>query len=186
MPHSACPPLLAQTAMPGMLMSVGVLLAALTVWYSLRKRIIANGVRGRETAAEKIQRVRQGHEAAVKDRQRIETLMTDAEELTRRLAATLDNKAERVERLLDRVEARLAELESHGEVTTRRVEAPVPAEPARAHAPEAFEPADPVATEVYRLADAGRTPLEIAKELGEHTGKVELILALRDEPAPAH
>jgi hypothetical protein len=39
---------------------------------------------------------------------------------------------------------------------------------------------DPVAEDVYRLADGGKSSVEIAKELGEHTGKVELILALRD------
>jgi len=32
---------------------------------------------------------------------------------------------------------------------------------------------------VYRLADAGNDPIEIARITGEHVGKVELILALR-------
>jgi hypothetical protein len=32
---------------------------------------------------------------------------------------------------------------------------------------------------IYRLADAGRTPVEIARELGTTTGEVELTLALR-------
>jgi hypothetical protein len=32
---------------------------------------------------------------------------------------------------------------------------------------------------VYDLADAGRSPVEIAGELHEHTGKIELILNLR-------
>lgn len=38
---------------------------------------------------------------------------------------------------------------------------------------------DPVADRVYELADSGRSPVEIAGALQEHTGKVELILALR-------
>ncbi len=39
---------------------------------------------------------------------------------------------------------------------------------------------DPVTVAVYEHADAGRTPIEIATELDEQVGKVELILALRD------
>jgi hypothetical protein len=38
---------------------------------------------------------------------------------------------------------------------------------------------DPLARAVFELADAGRTPVQIAGELNEHTGKVELILNLR-------
>ena len=39
---------------------------------------------------------------------------------------------------------------------------------------------DPITREVYELADAGHAPVEIARKLGQHTGKVELILALRE------
>lgn len=38
---------------------------------------------------------------------------------------------------------------------------------------------DPIAREIYRLSDSGLPPVEIAGRLGQHTGKVELILALR-------
>ena len=38
---------------------------------------------------------------------------------------------------------------------------------------------DPLTNEIYRLADDGLGVVEIAKQLGQHTGKVELILALR-------
>ncbi len=44
---------------------------------------------------------------------------------------------------------------------------------------------DPLAGRIVELAQAGRTAVEIAGELGEHTGKVELILALsRVGPRP--
>lgn len=43
--------------------------------------------------------------------------------------------------------------------------------------------ADPVADRVYELADSGRSAVEIAGALQEHTGKVELILALRRSAA---
>jgi len=38
---------------------------------------------------------------------------------------------------------------------------------------------DPMHQEIYRLADQGKSPPEIARELGRTTGEVELILNLR-------
>ncbi|MBX3385470.1 MAG: hypothetical protein KF768_02760 [Phycisphaeraceae bacterium] len=53
-------------------------------------------------------------------------------------------------------------------------DSPLPSAPERARpAPDALQ------REVCRLADEGMTPIDIAKRLGQHTGKVELILALR-------
>ncbi len=43
------------------------------------------------------------------------------------------------------------------------------------------ETIDPLAASVYELADRGCTPLEIARNLDEQVGKVELILALRGD-----
>jgi hypothetical protein len=40
--------------------------------------------------------------------------------------------------------------------------------------------AEALAQHIFRLADAGLTPAEIAQRLGQHTGKVELIIALRN------
>jgi hypothetical protein len=37
-----------------------------------------------------------------------------------------------------------------------------------------------LAQQIYRLSDAGLTPGEIAQRLGQHTGKIELIIALRN------
>ncbi len=173
------------SAFPGLLMAVGVLAVGLSIWWSLRKKLKRGFVQARESSSEKIERVRR--KATHGQRERIEAYMADAEELTRRLAAILDNKAERAEAMINTAEARLAELEGRmnaPEITTRRVEpASSPASsPASALAPDAirYEVADPVAVDIYRLADEGRTSIEIARELDEHTGKVELILALRE------
>lgn len=59
----------------------------------------------------------------------------------------------------------------HGMFGTSPAPVPVPTEEA--------SPLDPMTAEVYRLADAGQQPRDIAKRLGQHIGKVELILALR-------
>ena len=45
--------------------------------------------------------------------------------------------------------------------------------------PTAATSNDPLAASVYELADAGVDPIAIARQLNEHVGKVELILALR-------
>ena len=47
--------------------------------------------------------------------------------------------------------------------------------------PASAVPADPLTTTVYELADAGHGPVEIAQQLEEQVGKVELILALRGD-----
>ena len=39
---------------------------------------------------------------------------------------------------------------------------------------------DPLTQSVYELADTGYQPIQIAQELQEQVGKVELILSLRD------
>lgn len=57
-------------------------------------------------------------------------------------------------------------------------------EPEYALTPEIVVPAaplslDPLSASVYELADRGRSPVEIAQQLDEQVGKVELILALR-------
>ncbi len=44
---------------------------------------------------------------------------------------------------------------------------------------EAKPSLDPLTKQVYSLADAGRSPLNIARDLNEQVGKIELILALR-------
>ena len=181
------------SSLPGLLLALGVAAVGLSIWVSLRKKLKAGFRAARETSAEKIQRVRAEAQAHKSERDRVNELMVDAEELARRLAALLDSKAERVERLLDRAEQRLLELEAkerslgstptaEGEprIRTHRVAFAEPADSESAPDAIRYESDDPVAVEIYRLSDEGKSPVEIAKSLGEHTGKVELILALRE------
>jgi hypothetical protein len=114
----------------------------------------------------------------------------------RRLAAQLDDKAERLEQLLAEAEQRIASLDRLLEESEVMLSGAMPAEgprdaaagarygreaaSGRALAPSA-PPADPLTTTVYELADAGRNPVEIARQLDEQIGKVELILALRGD-----
>jgi hypothetical protein len=117
---------------------------------------------------------------------RLDRLMTDAEELTRRLAAVLDNRAAKIEILIEQADARLAALEAaeaHAALPVRPREArpaPGPGE-GSGHAQEspASLAMDPLHRKVYDLADQGLTPVDIARRIEKPTGQVELILALR-------
>lgn len=113
----------------------------------------------------------------------------DAEELARHLAAQIDAKAERLERLIRLADDRLAALEQaaaegmldapSGLADAREPKAGRVGRAIGGGAPSATLEADPVTRRVHELADEGRSPREIALTLGEHVGKVQLILALR-------
>lgn len=96
-----------------------------------------------------------------------------------RVADELDRRAERLEKLIAEADAKLARLErlSAGAVTPDPLAVLAETKPRAAAAP--MHDGDPLAGEVYRLADSGLPPVQIAQKLGQHTGKVELILALR-------
>lgn len=146
--------------------------------------------------------------AAEQAGQRLSELSHDVEELAQRLAIELDGRAARVEELLSKLDDRIERLErlspasaaiaGHGtrqgdlcvvlkqEAAREMLSGTSPAAPAMATtAPAAIaatvasNAADSLTAQVARLADKGLSPVEIAKQLGQHTGKVELILALR-------
>lgn len=107
------------------------------------------------------------------------TVARELEELCVRVADELDRRAERLEKLIAEADAKLARLErlTAGAVTHDPLAVLAETKP-RAAAPPLHD-GDPLAGEVYRLADSGLPPVQIAQKLGQHTGKVELILALR-------
>ena len=90
---------------------------------------------------------------------RIETKFAKLEGATR----AADDRIERLERLL-----RQAQGQATLDVT---VADQATAEPA--------DPADPRRQLIFQLADTGHTPVQIAEEVGQSTGEIELILALR-------
>ncbi len=128
----------------------------------------------------------------------VDTATSDLLDTAQRLAAQLDNKAERLEQLIAQADQRLERLadataESGGPspkpspLPRAAAPSPAPHPPKSRAAPEASPPPalpaslDPLTVAVYDLADTGRNPVEIAQQLDEQIGKVELILALRNE-----
>jgi len=115
--------------------------------------------------------------AAQRSQDRLDQLMCDAEELTRRLAAILDNKAARLEVLIGQADERMRSLEAA--TSARRPGSQQAPERERAVEPEPRDAVDPFHRKVYDLADQGLTPVDIARRIDRPTGQVELILALR-------
>ncbi len=118
-------------------------------------------------------------------REGVEAVSVDLLETAQRLGAQLDNKAQRLEQLMAQADLRLVALAKAARNPAAPGESASPAPGSRVPPPaaEPGEPArlDPLTGAVYELADTGRSPVEIAKELDEQVGKVELILALREE-----
>ena len=135
-------------------MAVGMAALAYTVMRMIRKN--RRTPRDARSGSEVISDLRT--EAQFRGREQLTTLMADATELTQRLCAQLDAKAERLEQLLAEADRRLADLD-------HRDAAP----------PEQAS----MSARVHALADRGLTAVQIAQETGQPTGQIELILALR-------
>ena len=121
----------------------------------------------------------QTHRASVAapDPEDLRALARDLEELADRLALRLDEKAERLERLLARADEQLSALEDSPSPTYSNLGS---ARTKRAPAPRLVtESGDPSTERIYALADSGVGAKDIAQQLDEPIGKVQLILALR-------
>jgi hypothetical protein len=175
-----------QNVLPPLLMVVGVVLLGFILVNSVRGRIAR---RQAETPSprERIERMK----AAAGGQEDIHAAGAELLKTAQRLAGQLDAKAERLEQLLAPAEQRIASLEA----LLRQVEA-LSAQPSSGAAliepevegpagtdeqPASAVPVDPLTAMIYELADAGRGPVQIAQQLDEQVGKVELILALRGD-----
>lgn len=149
----------------GMLLAAGMSALLVWTWVSLRRRVRRSAEA--PTATERLEQLR----TRKASRDSLDEVMVSAEELARRLAAHLDNKAARLEILIEEANSAAARLEAASAGAERAGQRGGSNEPAGP---------DPIVRNIYRLADEGRAPLEIARALDEQVGKVELVLALRD------
>jgi len=163
---------------PGLLSTAGVILITICVISMLRRRLRA----GRRRTPPRVAGTRPGSShaearARIESRRAIDTSLAEAEELVRRFAAHLDTKSARLEKLLRDADERLASLSAlsnAGGAPSRST--------ARSAATASMDrSADPTSLNIFRLADEGLPPIEIAQRLSEGVGKVELILALRED-----
>lgn len=149
------------------MMVVGLTALMWTLRRQLKRRAAARHA-GEASPAERLEAIRR----EVQQRQAVDGESAQSLEFAQRLAAQLDGKAARLERLIADADDRLRRLE-------RATAAAERAAPKTNGHVAAAAGDDPMLRKVYTLADEGLPPVEIARRLGQHTGKVELILALR-------
>ncbi len=168
------------------LAAIGITLVTLSLVMGIRKKRRKMG--GRVTARENLER----YKAKSEVRDDLQRVMVEVEEMAKRVAAQLDAKTIAVEKLLREADARIERLHAAAErfeqiraAATRDGSPPGgtasadPPGPPDAPPPTPTSPEDELSRRVYALADQGHAAPIIARQLGEHIGKVELILALR-------
>ncbi len=159
------------SALPGMLMAMGITLIAGVLLYRARRVRARAGTR--TSSKDRVEQV----QAEFRARATLDALMVEMQEQTRLCAAQIENRAVRLEKLIALADERIAALQ-----TAAHPEGPRPQGPAEpiVTATVLHKPAlDPLTRQVYELADEGRPSVQIARELDETIGKVDLILSLR-------
>lgn len=168
-----------------LLMVCGVVILGVIAALMIRGGKPKSGPGAAETeAARVLQQVEDARYQIEDVRSRVGELIATAQ----RLSTRLDEKTAKVEALLAKADRRV-QSESAAHETSRAalprsagsstaVESKPISRP-KIHANEDGK-TDPLKKAVYELADSGRAPVDIAHELKEHVGKVELILALRE------
>jgi len=108
-------------------------------------------------------------------------LLVELSEMSRQISAQLDTRAQKLQMLIQDADERIAELKRLEQQRNLPRSEPIwttTAQPIIREAPPP-EPVDEQHQRVYTLADRGKTAGEIAKELNQPRGEVDLILALR-------
>lgn len=188
---AAAPPLGLPAWAPWALILLGGVM--LITWWTGSKRAKVTTVRASESSGSFAQRLLRSANAA-RTAPPQSSLDDDTVQLVDDLCARLDERAARIEALLLDAKSTIAHLEALHSSTpapspprSRRAPKNAAAEPplvevvaqAQSTSRAAQSPSDPLCARVYQLADSGADAVEIAKQLSEHTGKVQLILALR-------
>ena len=172
------------------LLLLGLLLSITGLFSALRRRK-RSGYRpaAGTSARDQLEGARAGAPANARRDHRadMDAIGVEIEQLARRVGAQLDNKAARLETLLNEAERTISRLES---ATAAAKRAALPAHDLLATSPAASAQSSDDASEpqprharlthdVHGLADQGLDAAAIAKAVDQPVGNVELILALR-------
>lgn len=158
-----------------MLIVLGVVAVGVLMSISIRSRM-ANRHADRTSPGETLEQIRRHTDRSADADAAAARLIDTAQQA----AAQLDVKAERLAQLIGDADERIATLQSLTLAALDAIESkPQPyLKPPVAEAASRL-PADLLTRSVYELADRGASPVEIAQEIDEQVGKVELILGLR-------
>ena len=178
------------------LLLLGLVLSITGLFSALRKRKRAGYRPAAGTSArEQLDAARSPDPVAQRrdHRSSMDAIGVEIEQLARRVGAQLDNKAARLETLLNEAERTISRLESataaakRQALPSRDLLAAVPAAaatPPRPAVPTAAE-RDRLTHDVHGLADQGLDAAAIAKAVDRPVGQIQLILSLREAAAEA-
>ena len=156
-----------------LLLPVGLLLITMALMAALYRNRQRSS--NQTTAREQLEQLNQKKGM----RRDLESLMVEIEQFAKRFSAQLDAKTIHLEKLIRDAESRIAQLNAlltdtrHTPNGTKSTGSP-------STGTEMPEAKDPFVSRIHELADEGLSPLDIARKLDEHPGKIELILALRE------
>jgi len=166
----------------GVLMAGAALLVIVVVVSNLRRRSQRDAATQGYTPRDKVERIRSDFGA----REQVREAVVELHDMVRRVSAQLDAKSRQLEALIEEADRKLIELRraTGGDESDSPAPQSAPPltkvdEPADAPADVPAPREDRLTRKVYEMTDAGCDPVQIAKELDEQIGKVELILALR-------
>ena len=104
-------------------------------------------------------------------------LLVELSEMARQITGQIDTRAGKLEALIREADEKIAALRAIAPTTAvSPFTIPPPGAPPAA---ERELPPNPEHADVYAMADEGKTPRDIAAQLGRPDGEIELILALR-------
>jgi hypothetical protein len=187
--HSPMPTGLTQqeitTHWPALLMLAGVIILGVLAAILIRDRMNAARMAGERSNDSSIDQARLLFAQSERAQEQAASLIESASTWSERFVEHTAN----LQRLLAEMDEKLVALERIERQVRQsavREEGPSPAQPqpaqeaeAKAAPPALQRELDPFSLAVHQRADAGNSPAQIARELNEHIGKVELILALR-------
>lgn len=116
-----------------------------------------------------------GHLAQQRQVEReMSNVLVELSDMARQITAQLDSRAAKLEALIEEADRRIAQLQSpHDARSAPSSPAPPPPRPSRPPPDERYQ-------SIYDLADQGMDIRQIAQQLGQPRGEIELILALRE------
>jgi hypothetical protein len=163
------PPALASEGwLPSVLLAAAVALLIIVVLGKTRRKAINKSREILPTPEERLADLR--HRA--ENDAGIEARVAAAADQIRELTAVLDTRIETLDVLIQQADERIQRMQQR-EARPNGDSRPAP--PTSHAAPST----DSQKQAIYDLADQGLAPAEIASRLGQHSGKIELILALR-------
>jgi len=113
----------------------------------------------------------------------MQELLVQLQELSRDINAQMDTRFARLESAIRDADDRIDALEKLIRRAGNLPPVDLAVDDSASSAADGSSSAGPAPkkTLIYQLFDAGKTPVEIAQQIGGNTGEIELILALRDK-----